>query len=312
MNAKELIEKLSSMNISMQASGEKLIWTAPQGVVRDELLAEMKEHKSEILALLNAEKKGNQLEFPIPPPKVVKRGLGDFPNVYRPRRISEVYGQDEIKKYIAHGLNTNTLAHALLFKGVSGTGKTTTARIVAMGLVCEKGPTSEPCCECDFCKAVLNRNSFAVQEYDTAHLSGVNAIREASLDFCCASMGGERKKIVIFDESHRLTDPAQAVLLKPTEDSREHLHFIFCTTENLLKTLESRCIQFEFKALSANEIRALLLDVCASEKFDPHPELIENIIFEAEGMARNALSLLQEAFTLGSANSSAKDPSKDT
>ena len=314
MEAKKLIEKLSSMNISMQASGEKLIWTAPQGVVRDELLAEMKEHKTEILALLKAREGGEEKEMGrlIPPPKVVKRGLGDFPNVYRPRRISEVYGQDEIKKYIAHGLNTNTLAHALLFKGLSGTGKTTTARIVAMGLVCEKGPTSEPCCECDFCKAVLNGNSLAVQEFDTAHLSGVNAIRETSGDFCYASMGGERKKIVIFDESHRLSDAAQAVLLKPTEDSREHLHLIFCTTENLLKTLENRCIQFEFKALSANEIRALLLDVCASEKFDPHPELIENIIFEAEGMARNALSLLQEAFTLGSANSSAKDPSKDT
>jgi len=314
MEAKNLIEKLSSMNISMQASGEKLIWTAPQGVVRDELLAEMKEHKTEILALLKAREGGEKkiVEYPIPAPRVVKRGLGDFPNVYRPRRISEVYGQDEIKKYIAHGLNTNTLAHALLFKGVSGTGKTTMARIIATGLICEKGPTSEPCCECDFCKAVLNGNSLALQEFDTAHLSGVDAIRETSGDFCYASMGGERKKIVIFDESHRLTAPAQAALLKPTEDSREHLHLIFCTTEKLLKTLENRCVQFDFKALSANEIRALLLDVCASEKFDPDPELIENIIFEAEGMPRNALSLLQEAFTLGSANSSAKDPSKDT
>jgi len=314
MNAKKLIEKLSNMNIRVQANGEKLIWTAPQGVVREELLVEMKENKIEILALLKAREGGKEkeVEHLILAPKVVKRGLGDFPNVYRPCRISEVYGQEEIKKYLAHGLNTNTLAHALLFKGVSGTGKTTTARIIAMGLVCEKGPTSEPCCECDFCRAVLNRNSFAVQEFDTAHLSKVDAIREASGDFCCASMGGERKKIAIFDESHRLTDAAQAVLLKPTEDSREHLHFIFCTTEKLLKTLENRCVQFDFKALSANEIRALLLDVCASEKFDPDPELIENIIFEAEGMPRNALSLLQEAFTLGSANSSAKDPSKDT
>jgi DNA polymerase III subunit gamma/tau len=312
MNAKELIEKCSIMNIKMQANGEKLIWEAPQGVVGDELLAEMKEHKSAILAFLKAKKKVNPLEFPLLPPKVVKRGLGDFPNAYRPCRISEVYGQDEIKKYIAHGLNTNTLAHALLFKGVSGTGKTTTARIIAMGLVCEKGPTSEPCCECDFCKAVLNRNSFAVQEFDTAHLSGVNAIRETSGDFYCASMGGERKRIVIFDESHRLSDAAQAALLKPTEDSRDHLHFIFCTTEKLLKTLENRCVQFEFKSLSANEIRALLLEVCASEKFDLHPQLIENIIFEAQGMPRNALFLLQEALTLGSANSSAEDYPKDT
>jgi len=298
MEAKKLIEKLSSMNISMQASGEKLMWEAPQGVVRDELLAEMKEHKSEILALLNAEKKGNQLEFPIPPPKVVKRGLGDFTNVYRPCRISEVYGQEDIKKYLVHSLNTNTLAHALLLKGVSGTGKTTMARVIAMGLVCEKGPTSEPCCECRFCKPILNRNSFALQEFDAAHLSGIDAIRSYSEDFPCTSMGGERKKIVIYDECHRLSPAAQAGLLKPAEDSWPHLHFIFCTTKGIIPALENRCMQFKFNALSDKELRALLFDVCASEKLEPDPALIANIIKEAKGMPRNALSLLQKAAAL--------------
>jgi len=298
MKENELIKILSDLDIRIWAEGEKLRWNAPNGIVTHEILAHMKEHKSEILALLKAKEIGEEtmVEVSISAPQVVKRGLGDLPSVYRPCRISEVYGQDEIKKAIAHGLDTGTLAHVLLFQGVSGTGKTTMARIVAMGLNCEKGTTSEPCCECDFCKAVLNGNSFAFQEFDAAHLPGVNNVRGVTGDLCAAPMGGERKRIVLFDECHRLSDPAQAALLKPTEDVREHVYVILCTTEkeDVLKPLQIRCMQFRFNALSDEEIRTLLLDVCAAEKLDPHPALIENMIAEAKGMARNALFLLQE------------------
>jgi len=297
MKENELIKILSDLDIRIWAEGEKLRWNAPNGVVTHEILAHMKEHKSEILALLNAKEigEGKVAEVPMSAPKVVRRGLGDLPHVYRPRRISEIYGQDEIKKAIAHGLNTGTIAHALLFQGVSGTGKTTLGRIVAMGLNCEKGPTSEPCCECDSCKAIMNLNSFAVQEFDAAHLSGVDSIRRLRQDFACASMGGEKYRVVIFDECHRLSEPAQAALLKPAEDVWDHLYFIFCTTKEIIDTLQSRCMQFKFNALSDNEIWALLLDVCATEKLDPDPELIEIIIAKAKGMPRNALFLLQQA-----------------
>jgi len=245
-------------------------------------------------------------------PKVVKRGTGDLPQTYRPRRISEIYGQDEIKKAIAYGLNTGTLAHALLLQGLSGTGKTTMARIVAMGLNCEKGPTSEPCCECDSCKAVMNGNSFAFEEFDAAHLSGVDSIRKKRQDWLCASMGGERNRIVLFDECHRLSDEAQAALLKPTEDVPDQLYFIFCTTKNILDTLENRCMQFRFNALPDNEIQALLLDVCAVEKLDPDPSQLEIIINNAKGMPRNALSLLQQAAASGAIGPAGILDSKDT
>ena len=296
MNANELIKEVSELNIRIWADGENLRWTAPPGIVTSDLLVKIKEHKSEILAILKTNKiaDGKMAEVPSPAPKAVKRGKGDFPHIYRPRRISEVYGQDEIKKIIVYGLNTGTLAHVLLFQGVSGTGKTSMGRIVAMGLNCEKGPTSEPCCECDSCRQTMNGNSFAFQEFDTAHLSGVENIRKKSEDFYYGCMGGERCRIVLFDECHRLTPASQAVLLKRTEDVPEQLYFIFCTTGEIIENLQNRCMQFKFNELLDEEIRALLVDVCASEKFDPDPALLESIIKEAKGMPRNALFLLQK------------------
>jgi DNA polymerase-3 subunit gamma/tau len=314
MNANDLIEELSALNITMWPDGEKLRWKAPEGIVTDEVLVKLKEHKSEILAILKINKidEGKMVEVPSLAPKVVRRGKGDFPHIYRPRRISEVYGQDKIKKVIAHGLDTGTLAHVLLFQGVSGTGKTTMGRIVAMGLNCEKGPTSEPCCECTSCRLTMNVNSFAVQEFDTAHLSGVEDIRRESGNFCAAPMGGEYYRIVIFDECHRLTPASQAVLLKRTEDVLDHLYFIFCTTGEIIETLRNRCMQFKFNALSDEGMRALLVDVCASEKFDADPALLESIIKKAKGMPRNALLSLQEAVALRAGRPVVTQVSKDT
>ena len=296
MKTLKLIKRLSDLHVRVWAEGEKLKWKAPEGIVRDELLAEIRERKSEILDLLKAIEIGNGGvgENPIPAPKAVKRGTGDFTLQYRPRRISEVYGQSEIKKYVAHGLDTGTLAHALLFQGVSGTGKTTMGRIVAMGLNCEKGPTSEPCCECYSCKATMNGNSFAFQEFDAAHLSGVETVREKVGDFYAAPMGGERCRVVLFDECHRLSTAAQAALLKHAEDVPWFLYYIFCTTKEIIEPLRNRCMQFRFDVLPHDDIRALLLDVSASENLIVEPAQIESIIAEAKGMPRNALLLLQE------------------
>jgi len=295
MTANELIKKLSDMEIRMRLDGEHVRWAAPPGIVRGELLAEMKVRKAEILALLKAKKIGERkVEVPISP-KVVKRGEGDFPQVFRPCRISEVYGQEEVKKVITHGLNTGALSHVLLFQGISGTGKTTMGRIVAMGLNCVHGPTSEPCCECEPCKAVLGRNSFAYQELDAAQESGVDAIRQLRQGLPCASLGGERNKIILFDESYRLSEQAQAALLKPIEDSMEDLYFIFCTTERMIKPLENRCMQFKFDRLSSEELRSLIFDVCTLEKLKVNPSAIQEMIDKSEGMPRNALLMLQQA-----------------
>ena len=160
-------------------------------------------------------------------PRIVKRGEGGYPIVYRPCRMSEVYGQDEVRRAIAYSLDQETLPHALLFQGISGTGKTSIGRIIAMGLNCKKGPTSEPCGGCDPCKAVLNGNSLAFRELDAGYLSGIDNMRKECQNFAAAPMGFERVKIILFDECHRLTKPAQNVLLKPIEDSRRHIYYSY-------------------------------------------------------------------------------------
>ena len=301
MNAQELINKLNDLDVKVWAEGDMIKWDAPSGVIKDELLAEMKEHKTEILALLKGTEigEGKMVDVSYLPPKVVRRGMGDFPKIYRPCRVSEVYGQDETKKIIVHGLNTGTLGHVLLFQGVSGTGKTTVGRIVAMGLNCEKGPTSEPCCECYACRTVLRGCSMAFTEYDAAYLSGVDGIRDRRQDFCWPPLFGGKNRIVLFDECHELSEKAQAALLKPTEDVPDHLYLIFCTTGEILNTLQNRCQQFKFNPLSDGEMRALISDVRTSEKLNSDPAQLENIIIEAKGMPRNALFLLQKAAASG-------------
>jgi DNA polymerase-3 subunit gamma/tau len=234
-------------------------------------------------------------------PRIVKRGEGDYPLVYRPCRMSEVYGQDEVKRTIAYSLDKGTLSHAVLFQGVSGTGKTSIGRIIAMGLNCKKGPTSEPCGECDFCKPIRNGNSLAFQEFDAGYFSGIDKMRAERQDFASGPMGFEKFKIILFDECHRYTEPVQNVLLKPIEDSRSHIYFIFCTTnpKRMIETLRNRCMQFEFKGLQPEELRKLLYDVCENENLEPDQVTIENIIQESKGMPRNALWLLQRAVGCG-------------
>ena len=234
-------------------------------------------------------------------PRIVKRGDGDYPLVYRPCRMSEVYGQDEARRAITYSLDQETLPHAVLFQGISGTGKTTIGRIIAMGLNCKKGPTSEPCGDCDPCKAVLNGCSFAFKELDAGYLSGIDKMREERQNFSAAPMGLERFKIILIDECHRLTEPAQNVLLKPIEDGWRHVYFIFCTTnpKRTIETLRNRCMQFEFKGLQAEELKKLLYDVCENENLEPDQVTIENIIKESNGMPRNALWLLQRAVGCG-------------
>ena len=177
---------------------------------------------------------------------VTKRLKGDFAIAYRPWRISEIYGQEEIKKVIGNGLDTNTVAHSFLFYGISGTGKTTIGRIIAMGLNCrEKGPTSEPCCKCDLCRLTQNLNSFSFREFNSAHFRGIDHVREVVGNLNYASFDGADKTIIVFDECHRLTKDAQNLLLKGVEDSHEYNHFVFCSTEpeTIIKTLRNRCMR---------------------------------------------------------------------
>ena len=233
---------------------------------------------------------------------VTKRLKGDFAIAYRPWRISEIYGQEEIKNVIGNGLDTNTVAHSFLFYGISGTGKTTIGRIIAMGLNCrEKGPTSEPCCKCDLCRLTQNLNSFSFREFNSAHFRGIDHVREVVGNLNYASFDGADKTIIVFDECHRLTKDAQNLLLKGVEDSHEYNHFVFCSTqpEDIIKTLRNRCMPMEFKKVPYEEMFKLLCDVCECEGVESDPGVLDGIIKEADGMPRNALFLLQKMVTAG-------------
>lgn len=226
---------------------------------------------------------------------VVKRGKGDFPRVYRPRTISEVYGQEEAKKYIGRGLDESCLANINLFYGASGTGKTTVARIIAMGLNCEKGITSKPCCECESCECIMHHSNLDLIEINASEVTGVDRIREFT------SMKDTwpwyQHRIYVFDECHGLSLASQRMLLKVVEDAHDLNFFIFCSTDTkkMIEPLINRCIPIEFKPLPPEVIWQLLVDVCQGENIEYNVETLADIVEKAGGKPRNALYLLQKA-----------------
>ena len=225
----------------------------------------------------------------------------DFTTIYRPRGISEVYGNDENKRIIATGLQEGRLAHSLLFQGVSGTGKTSMARIVGMGLNCKTGLTSEPCCECESCRCHLHNMSFAYKELNAAYFTSIDDLRRERQEFDAYPMGDYRSKVYVFDECHRLSKNAQDLLLHEVEEPVEITYFILCTTEpkGIVEPLRNRCMELEFKPVPDEEVMRLLQHVSEREQLVCRLEILERIIEKAHGKPRNALFLLQKAVLAG-------------
>ena len=225
----------------------------------------------------------------------------DYTTIYRPRRISEVYGNDENKGIIVKGLEEGTLPHAMLFHGISGTGKTTLAQIVGMGLNCKTGRTSEPCCECDSCRSVLHGASFAYVQYNSANNTGVEFLRSERQNFDAIPWCNHRAKVYVFEECHRMSVNSQDLLLMDVENPVDSTYFIFCTTEpeKIIEPLRNRCLSLEFTRIADAEIIRLLTDVCANEQLSADLEILEKIVREANGMPRNALMQLQKAMLAG-------------
>ena len=215
---------------------------------------------------------------------------------WRPQRFEEIAGQQHITRTLANAIRAGRIPPAYIFSGQRGVGKTTTARILAKALNCEKGPTAEPCNECRFCRDVTSGSSLDVMEIDAASNRGIDQIRELREMVRYASAGG-RYRVVILDEAHQLTDEASNALLKTLEEPPERVLFILATTqpEDLPDTIRSRSQHFHFRSLAFQEIVAALEGIAKKEGLEIDAAGIAVIARAAEGSVRDALSLTEQA-----------------
>lgn len=214
---------------------------------------------------------------------------------YRPQTFSEVSGQGVVGRTLANAIRSNRVAHAYLFTGPRGVGKTSMARILAKALCCENGPTEKPCGVCQHCVMITDGNHPDVAEIDAARFSGVDAIRELS-DGALFSPTLARSRIYILDEVHMLSNSAWNALLKLLEEPPAHVRFIFATTEveKVLATVLSRCQRFDFRAIDLDDIVARLREICATEKITLSDAVLFRIARAAGGGMRDAQTMLDQ------------------
>src|SRR5208282_5356596 len=215
---------------------------------------------------------------------------------WRPQRFEDIAGQQHVTRTLANAIRAGRIPPAYIFSGQRGVGKTTTARILAKALNCEKGPTPEPCNECRFCRDVTAGSSLDVMEIDAASNRGIDQIRELREMVRYASAGG-RYRVVILDEAHQLTDEASNALLKTLEEPPERVLFILATTqpEERPGTIRSRSQHFHFRSLSFQEIVTALEGIASKEGLEIDASGLAVIARAAEGSVRDALSLTEQA-----------------
>jgi DNA polymerase-3 subunit gamma/tau len=218
-----------------------------------------------------------------------------FARKYRPQTFDDVVGQDHVTTTLRNAIERNRIAHAYLFVGPRGTGKTSTARIIAKALNCESGPTPTPCGTCSNCEQITQGRSLDVLEIDGASNNGVEQVRELRENVRMAP-ASSRFKIYIIDEVHMLSSAAFNALLKTLEEPPEHVKFIFATTEvqKVLPTILSRCQRFDLRRIPANLIARHLEFIAGKEKLRLTPAAAEAITKGAEGGLRDAESMLDQ------------------
>jgi DNA polymerase-3 subunit gamma/tau len=219
---------------------------------------------------------------------------------YRPQTFADLVGQEHVARTIANAIDTGRVAHAFLFTGVRGVGKTTTARVLAKALNCEKGPTPSPCNVCDACREIAAGHDMDVQEMDGASNNSVEDVRrlQESIPYRPAR---DRHKIVIVDEVHMLSQGAFNAFLKTLEEPPPHVKFIFATTEShkVPITIRSRCQRYDFRLIPQYVIAERVRHILEAEGIEADDAAVTIVAREAAGSMRDALTLLDQIVAFG-------------
>lgn len=227
---------------------------------------------------------------------------------WRPKLFSEIVGQEHVTRTLLNAVSSGRIAHAYLFSGPRGVGKTTAARILAKSVNCKAPVEADPCNECENCKGIINGSSVDCIEIDGASNTGVDSVRELrdSIKFVPAS---STYKVYIIDEVHMLSTPAFNALLKTLEEPPPHAIFIFATTEihKIPRTILSRCQRFDFKRIPFKEIAAHLRLIIESESIKAADEVLGLIAREADGSLRDAQSLLDQTIAFAGTDIKSED-----
>ena len=228
---------------------------------------------------------------------------------YRPQTFADLTGQEHITRTLGHALENDRLHHAYLFSGVRGTGKTTTARILAKGLNCHRGVTSEPCLECPSCREIASGNSMDVLEIDAASNTGVDNVRDVIINNLAISPARDRFKVFVIDEVHMLSTSAFNALLKTLEEPPSHVIFIMATTElhKVPDTILSRCQQFEFRQIPTEKIYVRLREIANAEGVTIAESALREIARAGAGSLRDAQSAFDQVIAFSGNTISEED-----